>query len=110
VNQIQGLLGTDDDVYLKWCKRARITPRIEALEDGGNGGALMWLTEKNSSMTKVILYLHGGCYCLPMQEFAADYWKKLVDSVNENTSTKCNVGLVALKYCTLAFPKTDLLS
>ncbi|KAH6905869.1 Alpha/Beta hydrolase protein [Coprinopsis sp. MPI-PUGE-AT-0042] len=98
VNQIQGMMGTDEDVYMKWCKKARVTPCIEELEDGGKGGALMWLSEKENSMEKVVLYLHGGCYCLPIQDFAADYWKKLVDSVNRDTSAKSSVGLVALKY------------
>lgn len=99
VNQIQALLGTDEEVYQKWCKNAKVVPRIEELKDGGEGGALMWLNETKRNMDKVVLYLHGGCYCLPMQDFAAHYWKRIVDEANTRV-IEGYTGLVALKYCT----------
>ncbi|PPR01723.1 hypothetical protein CVT24_001599 [Panaeolus cyanescens] len=93
VNQIQALLGKDEDVYDKWIKRHKLPHNIDVL---GSNSSLMWLSKKSTE--KVILYVHGGCYCLPMQDFAADYWKNTVDSINQNFSTSDQVGLVALSY------------
>jgi len=93
--QIQSLLGTDRDVYRKWAARHRVAENVEPL--GDPRASLMWLAPRPAALEKVILYLHGGCYCLPMQDFAADYWKKHVDAHNA-ASGGAAVGLVALQY------------
>ncbi|KAG2023992.1 alpha/beta hydrolase fold protein [Coprinopsis cinerea AmutBmut pab1-1] len=92
VNQIQSLLGSDLDVYTKWAKRQKVEKLVEELD---KDSSLMWLSKKSTE--KVILYIHGGCYCLPIQDFAADYWKKAVDSINQDFPS-AQVGLVALAY------------
>ncbi|KAF9525447.1 Alpha/Beta hydrolase protein [Crepidotus variabilis] len=91
VPQMQLVMGTTLSVYKKWAKQHGVERDVQEL---GDDARLLWMTERNTD--RVILYIHGGVYCLPMQEPAATFWKKTVDSINDETRRQ--VGLVTLNY------------
>ncbi len=49
-------MGTTIDVYTSW---ARKNGRPVTIDDLGNGGSLMWFTDRRKS-GKVVFYLHGN--------------------------------------------------
>jgi len=84
-------MGTTLGVYEKWAKYNGIQTRVDEI---GENARLLWFTERRTE--KVILYIHGGTYCLPLQYFAASFWAKAVDTINYDTQSQ--IGLVALNY------------
>ncbi|KAJ3513165.1 hypothetical protein NLJ89_g3105 [Agrocybe chaxingu] len=96
VNEMQSVMGTTRDVYESWAKKNGLEARIDEL---GDDARLLWFTERRTD--KILLYIHGGTYCLPLQDFAATYWKETIANVEKTTG--CKVGLVALNYCKVLF-------
>ncbi|CAA7271864.1 unnamed protein product [Cyclocybe aegerita] len=91
VNEMQSVMGTTRKVYEGWAKKNGVEARIDEL---GDDARLLWFTERRTD--KVLLYIHGGTYCLPLQDFAATFWKDTIANIEKTTGSK--VGLVALNY------------
>ncbi|PPQ66705.1 hypothetical protein CVT26_009565 [Gymnopilus dilepis] len=91
VPQMQYVMGTTVDVYKHWAKQNKME---EVIDEIGMDARLLWFGERRTE--KVILYVHGGTYCLPLQDFAASFWKYAKETIEKDTNTK--IGFVALNY------------
>ncbi|KAF9555947.1 alpha/beta-hydrolase [Agrocybe pediades] len=91
VNQMQNMMGTTLGVYKEWTKKNGMPYLVDEI---GEDARLMWFGERETE--NVILYIHGGVYCLPLQDFAASFWKYAVNAMKQNTGRK--IGFVALNY------------
>lgn len=65
------------------------------MDDIGDKGNLFWFTDRRTS-GKVVYYLHGGVYQLPMQDYAAPFWLSSLEELRKQTGE--DFGLVALQY------------
>ncbi|KAM6489315.1 Alpha/Beta hydrolase fold [Amanita muscaria] len=77
-------------VYGTWAKWYNLPATVTEL---GYGARLLWIGPKR--MDKVILYLHGGGYVVPMQYFAASFWRHVQ---RELESRGVEVGIAILNY------------
>ncbi|KAJ3569975.1 hypothetical protein NP233_g4709 [Leucocoprinus birnbaumii] len=92
VNQMQSFMGQTTDVYLAWTKKAKRPVLIDELDSDGR---LLWFTDRITS-GKIVYYLHGGVYQLPMQEYAPPFWLSNLKELE--TQTGESFGFVALQY------------
>ncbi|KXN92873.1 hypothetical protein AN958_07082, partial [Leucoagaricus sp. SymC.cos] len=92
VNQMQSLMGTTPHCYQKWAKKSK---RPVLMDDLGNDGSLMWFTDRRTS-GKVVYYLHGGTYQLPMQDYAPPFWLSMLEELKKKTGQE--FSFVALSY------------
>ncbi|PPQ95827.1 hypothetical protein CVT26_015936 [Gymnopilus dilepis] len=87
---IATLVGPGRRTYISWCNRNSIEPQIEDIKAGAQ---LFWIAKKPSG--RVILYLHGGGFALPMGYYSLKFWRyvqsKLVDA-------GCEVSIAILDY------------
>ncbi|KAH9475180.1 Putative steryl acetyl hydrolase mug81 [Psilocybe cubensis] len=91
VNQMQNLMGTTLDVYRKFAKANSLPIVIDELDDDTR---LLWFGERQ--FENIVFYVHGGTYCLPLQDFAASFWKYTIEELRNRTNK--NIGFVALNY------------
>ncbi|KAF8154250.1 Alpha/Beta hydrolase protein [Crassisporium funariophilum] len=83
--------GTTGRVVRTWAKQHNIEI---STDDSGEGGQLLWIGSKRTE--KVIIYLHGGGYSIPMSECAADMWSYIQDQVRKGCGQ--DVGVAVLEY------------
>ena len=89
------LMGHTQDIYTAWAKRNK---RKTYIEDIGDNAKLLWiLNEKVEEIpSRVILYLHGGGFYLPMFEDAASFWRHVQKELKD--SHGLDVGVAILDY------------
>lgn len=90
VKQLQWILGDTRDVYEGWMKSQRLPLVIDEL---GENSRILWIGERRTD--RVILYLHGGAYLLPVQFFVPDFWKYVL---GELKSKNKEAGLAMVQY------------
>ncbi|KAF9033138.1 Alpha/Beta hydrolase protein [Panaeolus papilionaceus] len=61
--------GPSIDVYKKWSEGAKSAPLIESIE---GGGPLYWMGPPKAD--KIVLYIHGGGFALPLAIYSVDFW------------------------------------
>ncbi|RDB17507.1 putative steryl acetyl hydrolase mug81 [Hypsizygus marmoreus] len=97
--QVQWASGTTRDVYDGWAKSNKLPIVVDEL---GEGAQLLWIGERRTD--KVLLYLPGGAFLLPMAIFAPNFWKHVH---GELKSKHQEVGIAILQYSlipTATFP------
>ncbi|PFH50371.1 hypothetical protein AMATHDRAFT_145239 [Amanita thiersii Skay4041] len=90
IPQVQYISGPTSQVYRTWAKKHNVPVIVEEL---GSNARLYWIGSKTSD--RVILYLHGGAYLLPMAEPALSFWKFIQQ---ELTKQGIDVGIAVLEY------------
>ncbi|KZP13357.1 alpha/beta-hydrolase [Athelia psychrophila] len=93
VHQIRALQRGTLGRYRKWCKKHKQVPAVDELENGGEGGRLMWLGERRSD--KVILFVHGGAFMFPLDKTALHFMARIQERLAE---VSLPVGLAILDY------------
>ncbi|KAF8866036.1 alpha/beta-hydrolase [Acephala macrosclerotiorum] len=78
VKQQHYISAPGDDVYLALCKKHKLTPQSEVLEDGTRAH---WIGEKGSE--NLIINFHGGGYTLPPSPGMFEFIYLLVKMLNE---------------------------
>ncbi|EKM82224.1 hypothetical protein AGABI1DRAFT_70875 [Agaricus bisporus var. burnettii JB137-S8] len=92
VNQMQYIMVSTISVYLEWVQKYSEKTLLDYLDEDGN---LMWFTERDTT-GKVVFYVHGGTYQLPMQKYVPDYWITVLGEMKERIGEEFD--LVALCY------------
>ncbi|KAF7354573.1 Abhydrolase-3 domain-containing protein [Mycena sanguinolenta] len=95
--QLQFAFGTTMSVYEKWTKQKKLSPVIDKL---GDGARLLWIGPKRVDRhDRVVLYLHGGCFLLPLTDFGLDFWQYVKTELEKkNVSPNLNFGVAILEY------------
>ena len=66
--------GTSEDNYIRWAKRSDMKTHIEEI---GENARIFWILDEKLGgklPSRVILYLHGGGFYLPLMEDAGAFW------------------------------------
>ncbi|KAK1218000.1 hypothetical protein PQX77_019331 [Marasmius sp. AFHP31] len=79
------------DCYQKWSEKEGLPIRVEEIE--GEDARLLWVGEKRTD--RVIFYLHGGGYALPLADFSLSFWRHVQMQLGEKG---LETGLVVLNY------------
>lgn len=96
IQRLAYIAGHTEDIYTTWAKRNKMKTSIE---DIGENAKLLWiLNEKwgGEIPSRVILYLHGGGFCLPMFEDSASFWRHVQKELKN--SHGLDVGVAILDY------------
>lgn len=100
ISFIRSLVGPCSRTYKSWCRKNSIQPCIENIEGGAQ---LFWIGDKRPE--KVILYLHGGGFSLPMGYYSVKFWKYVQCKLQDS---ELDVSLAILDYGELhAIHQTD---
>ncbi|KAJ7056139.1 Alpha/Beta hydrolase protein [Mycena amicta] len=90
--QLQYLFGTPTSgVYHKWTKQTKLTPAT--VDDLGENAKLLWIGPKRTD--RVLLFLHGGCYVLPVTDFLLDFLRYLQLELEKQD---IEIGIAVLEY------------
>ncbi|KAM6489322.1 Alpha/Beta hydrolase fold [Amanita muscaria] len=90
LKRLKYVTGNTPWVYATWAKWYNLPPTVTEI---GNDARLLWIGPKR--MEKVILYLHGGGYVVPMQHFFASFWHYVQQELE---SRGVKVGIAILNY------------
>ncbi|KAF7363151.1 Abhydrolase-3 domain-containing protein [Mycena venus] len=88
--QLQYLLGTTLGVYRTWTRKAQLLPVIDEL---GEDARLLWIGPKR--LDRVILFLHGGGFVLPVADYYLSFWQYVQ---SELAKRDIKVGVAVLQY------------
>ncbi|KAF7296720.1 Abhydrolase-3 domain-containing protein [Mycena chlorophos] len=101
VSQLQWASGTTSDVYTKWAigKQAAVVDEIQDSE----GARLCWVGPKRAD--RVLLYLHGGCFHLPVTDFTLDFLRYIQLELEKQG---IDIGVAVLEYCAFCVPVIEL--
>ncbi|KAF4611883.1 hypothetical protein D9613_003759 [Agrocybe pediades] len=86
---IATLFGSSHGAYVKWCKKSAIEPRIEQIDCEAQ---IFWVGEEDCD--RVILYLHGGGFSLPLTDYSMSFWKFVVDMLQEVEGLKVRLAML----------------
>jgi acetyl esterase/lipase len=111
--QLQMLLGTDERTYKIWAWLTGVKPLIEPVpESQASGRRILWMGKRPEagSHDRVVIYLHGGGYALPLQGFAMPLFmylqkqvtRHLASSSTEAQKPSCSVAIVEYTLATEA--------
>ncbi|KAF7305735.1 Abhydrolase-3 domain-containing protein [Mycena chlorophos] len=90
IPQLQFAFGTTGVVYDKWTKQTKQAPMVDDLDDGAK---LYWVGPKRTD--RVLLFLHGGCFVLPINDFTLDFLRHVQLELEKQ---KIEVGIAVLEY------------
>ncbi|KAG7099919.1 hypothetical protein E1B28_001716 [Marasmius oreades] len=90
-HQIQFVFGTSVNVYESWAKSNKLPIVVDDL--GDTGGQLFWIGSKQ--LDRVVLYMHGGGFVAPLQDYMLDFWRSVQKTVE---AQKVEVGFAVLAY------------
>ncbi|KAJ6506142.1 Alpha/Beta hydrolase protein [Mycena vulgaris] len=88
--QLQFAFGTTKAAYAKWTKQVKLAPVVDEL---GDGARLLWIGPKRTD--RVMLYLHGGCFLLPLTDFSLDLWRYVQLELEKKD---IQIGVAVLEY------------
>ncbi|KAF8154251.1 Alpha/Beta hydrolase protein [Crassisporium funariophilum] len=91
IPHIAHLIGPTTNTYKAWVKQNALEACIEEIAEDAR---LLWIGEKRT--TKVILYIHGGGYSMPLCDFTASFWKHLQGELKQKA--QLDIGVVMLDY------------
>lgn len=83
------IIGPSPQTYEKWCNQNSIRPQLEAI---GHGARIFWVGEKDCA--KVILYLHGGGFSLPLADYCLSFWKFILETIQETEGVKVRLAIL----------------
>ncbi|KAJ3506309.1 hypothetical protein NLJ89_g6940 [Agrocybe chaxingu] len=88
------MMGPSVTTYEKYMKKHLLEPRIQDVDDA----KLLWVGERDPE--RVILYLHGGGFLLPLGDYSLAFWRYVQ---KELTRTGCEgVAIAVLDYTLVA--------
>ncbi|KAK2460374.1 hypothetical protein APHAL10511_007539 [Amanita phalloides] len=90
ISKLQYMLGTTDQVYRAWADKNSV-PVVE--EDLSEDAKLYWLGPKRAK--RVILYLHGGAFLVPMMPPALSFWNYLQKQLSKEGH---DIAIAVLRY------------
>ncbi|KAF5377907.1 hypothetical protein D9615_006790 [Tricholomella constricta] len=90
IKQLQWALGDTREVYNNWMKGQKLPQVVDEL---GENSRLLWIGKRRTD--RVVLYLHGGAYVLPMQYFVPDFWKYALHDLKNKDK---EAGFAILQY------------
>ncbi|KAJ8088738.1 hypothetical protein PM082_013981 [Marasmius tenuissimus] len=79
------------DCYKKWSEKEGLPIHVEEIE--GEDARLLWVGEKRTD--RVIFFLHGGGYALPLAEFSLSFWRHVQTQLGKKG---LEIGVVVLNY------------
>lgn len=88
------LLGSTQDIYMHWAKKNKMTVCID---DIGENAKLLWILDKSwegKIPNRVVLYLHGGGFHLPMFEDSASFWSYVQQELKRSDGLDVGVGIL----------------
>jgi len=94
--RLQYILGSSEDIYTKWAKRNKIEDIRRRYRSKREVAPGFWRTMGGKIPDRVILYLHGGGFYLPMFEDSASFWYYVQKQLKE--SYQLDVGIAMLDY------------
>ncbi|KAF5366712.1 hypothetical protein D9758_006443 [Tetrapyrgos nigripes] len=98
VNQIQYMMGTSVQTYKDWAHAHGLPVTIEEISTGSNSSSkkarLFWIGPKK--LDRVILYLHGGAFLVPLQHVSISFWRCIQLSLQEKS--EMDSGVCILDY------------
>ncbi|KAK7026436.1 hypothetical protein VNI00_015671 [Paramarasmius palmivorus] len=92
IPQMQYVMGGRSTLvcYKEWSIKRKLAVTIEEIQ--GEDARLMWIGDKR--VDRVIYYLHGGGYALPLQPYALSFWRHVQEELGKQG---VKVGVVILK-------------
>ncbi|KAF8900461.1 Alpha/Beta hydrolase protein [Gymnopilus junonius] len=90
ISFIGTLIGPSAGTYASWCKKNSMEPCVENIEGGTQ---LFWIGDKRPE--KLILYLHGGGFSLPIGYYSIRFWRYIQ---RELQASGCGVSIAILNY------------
>ncbi|KAJ7257170.1 Alpha/Beta hydrolase protein [Mycena haematopus] len=90
IPELQFTFGNTLGMYEKWTRRRNLTPVIDEL---GDDAKLLWIGAKR--VDHVLLYLHGGCFLLPLTDFGLDLWRYVQGELEKQD---IHLGIAVLEY------------
>ncbi|KAL0566438.1 hypothetical protein V5O48_015579, partial [Marasmius crinis-equi] len=93
IPQTQFLLGNKPSLesYKQWSQAKGLLVQVEEIE--GEDARLLWVGKKRTD--KVLYYIHGGGYALPLPDYALSFWRHVQEQLEKRN---INTGVVALNY------------
>ncbi|PPQ68439.1 hypothetical protein CVT25_007832 [Psilocybe cyanescens] len=86
------IIGPSIQTYKKWCKQNSVQPIIETIGVGAEQAQLMWIGSKQPE--RVILYLHGGGFSLPMGDYSVKFWRYVQLALQEQGGADVSVAIL----------------
>ncbi|KAK7445756.1 hypothetical protein VKT23_014752 [Stygiomarasmius scandens] len=97
VNQIQYMMGTSIQIYKDWAHAHDLPVTIEEISTGSDASKkarVFWIGPKK--LNRVILYLHGGAFLVPLQHVSISFWRCVQLSLKERS--EMDTGVAILDY------------
>ncbi|KAI3607123.1 alpha beta hydrolase fold protein [Moniliophthora roreri] len=93
IPQMQYVMGGKTTLvcYKDWSSKRKLSVTVEEIQ--GEEARLLWIGGKRTD--RVIYYLHGGGYALPLQEYALSFWRHVQEELERKG---LDVGVVVLNY------------
>ncbi|KAJ7453936.1 Alpha/Beta hydrolase protein [Mycena galericulata] len=88
--QLQSLTGTTVGTYMNWSKQFKLPTAIDELEEDAK---LLWIGPKQ--LERVILFVHGGAFMLPLPDVSLSFWKYVQAELEKR---QIHVGVAVLNY------------
>lgn len=85
------LMGPTVRTYEKWCLANSVDPVIEKIGEEEDG-SILWIGNKQPE--RVILYLHGGGYYLPMADYSLKFWAHVRNALKEQDGIDVSVAIL----------------
>ncbi|KAL0575578.1 hypothetical protein V5O48_006394 [Marasmius crinis-equi] len=79
------------ECYKQWSAKRGLPVNIE--NAGGEDAKMLWVGEKRTD--RVIYYLHGGGYALPLADYGLSFWRYVQEQLGKRG---LETGVVVLKY------------
>ncbi|KNZ71945.1 Meiotically up-regulated gene 180 protein, partial [Termitomyces sp. J132] len=100
IKQFQFVFGTSLHIYEVWARSHGFPVLVDDI--GTHGGRLLWIGPRNTK--RVVLYLHGGGYIIPLQDFSVTFWNYIRLKLEEEGTS---AGFAIMSYSiipTVEFP------
>lgn len=105
IPQAAHLLGKTEYIYTTWAKQRSLPMHSD---DIGENGKLFWILNREwdgKTPERVILYLHGGGFMLPLSKDAASFWKYVQNELKSQYGL--DVGVAILDYSQYFFKSSN---
>ncbi|KAH9476808.1 Acetyl-hydrolase [Psilocybe cubensis] len=86
------IIGPSTQSYEKWCKRNSEHPIIETIGSEAEQARLLWIGSKHPK--RVILYLHGGGFWLPMADYSVKFWRYIRDALLHQKGIDASIAIL----------------
>ncbi|TFL02276.1 Alpha/Beta hydrolase protein [Pterulicium gracile] len=104
-HQMQYFTGKDEVTYRGYVKKLKQKPDIELVAgvDGAPDVKLLWIGKKEAK--KVVYFLHGGGFVLPLMDFHLPFWSEVMQQAEKKHGGLVRVAILEYTLATVApFP------